>query len=83
MLVRALATTTAIAIRRGLLPAMDARRRRARGKLLDFVLQLPAGHSLVVRDAPALDLSPDGRYLAYIAQRSGQQAIYLRRNRRV
>jgi len=43
-----------------------------------FVLQLPAGQSLVVPDAPALDLSPDGRYLAYIAQRSGQQAIYLR-----
>jgi eukaryotic-like serine/threonine-protein kinase len=43
-----------------------------------FVLQLPAGQNLVIPDAPALDLSPDGRYLAYTAQTSGQQAIYLR-----
>jgi eukaryotic-like serine/threonine-protein kinase len=52
---------------------------RSRG-ITRFVVQLPAGHSLVVPDldAPALDLSPDGRYLAYTAQRSGQQAIYLR-----
>src|SRR5712692_4973071 len=43
-----------------------------------FVLPLPVGQNLVVADAPALDLSPDGRYLAYVAQGSGQQAIYLR-----
>jgi len=52
---------------------------RSRG-IARFVVQLPAGHSLVVPDvdAPALDLSPDGRYLAYVAQKSEQQAIYLR-----
>ncbi len=43
-----------------------------------FVLQLPAGETLVFPDAPALDLSPDGRYLAYVGQAAGHQAIYLR-----
>jgi Tol biopolymer transport system component len=72
----ALATITAIA-----LAAVYYLLWMRQARLMDitrFALQLPAGQSLVVPDAPALDLSPDGRYLAYIAQRSGQQAIYLR-----
>jgi Tol biopolymer transport system component/predicted Ser/Thr protein kinase len=46
-----------------------------------FVLRLPVGQSLVVPYTPyarALDMSADGRYLAYVAQSSGQQAIYVR-----
>jgi eukaryotic-like serine/threonine-protein kinase len=48
-----------------------------------FVLQLPAGREqsfsyATSSFAPVLDLSPDGRYLAYVAQSSGQQAIYVR-----
>src|SRR5262249_42831284 len=73
----ALATTTAIAIAAVcyLLWMRVQPRLRATTR---FVLQLPAGQNLVVSDAPALDLSPDGRYLAYTAETSGKQAIYLR-----
>jgi hypothetical protein len=75
----AFATTTVIAIAAVLYLLWMNMQPRSRDTTR-FVVQLPAGHSLVVPDldAPALDLSRDGRYLAYVAQRSGQQAIYLR-----
>ena len=75
----AFAATTVIAIAAVLYLLWMSMQPRSRDTTR-FVMQLPAGHSLVVPDldAPALDLSRDGRYLAYVAQRSGQQAIYLR-----
>jgi serine/threonine-protein kinase len=76
----ALATTTAITVAAVcyLLWRSPALRPRDTTR---FVLRLPVGQNLLVPYAPyapALDLSSDGRYLAYVAQASGQEAIYLR-----
>src|SRR5262249_53955721 len=73
----ALATLTVIAVAAVSYVLWTAATPRSRATTR-FALQLPAGQTLVIPDAPALDLSPDGRYLAYVAQASGQQAIYLR-----
>src|SRR5712692_8709828 len=73
----ALATTTAIAVA-AVCYLLWMITRPHSSDITRFVLQLPPGQNLVVPDAPALDLSPDGRYIAYVAQASGQQAIYLR-----
>src|SRR6266851_7145555 len=73
----ALATTTAIAVAAVCYLLWMSPPPRSRDTTR-FVLRLPAGQNLVVADAPALDLSPDGRHLAYVTQGSGQQAIYLR-----
>src|SRR5262249_48612568 len=73
----ALATATVIAVAAVLYLLWTNKQARS-VDITKFVLQLPPGQSLVVPDSPALDLSPDGRYLAYTAQTSGQPAIYLR-----
>jgi eukaryotic-like serine/threonine-protein kinase len=78
----ALATTTAIAVAAVCYLLWMSPPPRPRDTTR-FVLQLPAGHEqsfplATSSFAPVLDLSPDGRYLAYVAQSSGQQAIYLR-----
>jgi eukaryotic-like serine/threonine-protein kinase len=79
-----LATTTAIAIA-AVCYLLWMRTPPSSRDTTRFVVQLPAGRNLVVPYAPmfdlyapALDLSPDGRYLAYVAKNSGQQAIYVR-----
>ena len=76
----ALATTTAIAIAAVFYLVWMRTLPRSRNTTR-FVLRLPVGQNLVdpySPYAPALDLSSDGRYLAYVAQASGQAAIYLR-----
>jgi eukaryotic-like serine/threonine-protein kinase len=44
-----------------------------------FTITLPPGQQLAGLDGgPAIALSPDGRYLAYVARKGGVQLLYLR-----
>jgi len=43
-----------------------------------LVVTLPAGESLALGEGPAMALSPDGRWLAYVVHRGATQQLYVR-----
>lgn len=46
---------------------------------IQFAVTLPAGERLGATDFPALAISPDGRFIAYVAERGGTTQLVLRR----
>jgi eukaryotic-like serine/threonine-protein kinase len=47
--------------------------------LMRFSIALPAGQDLAVDNTQAIALSPDGKYLAYVAAKAGVSHLYVRR----